>query len=322
MMKPLLLAAAAATTTTADNNFNAFKKQYRRQYHADEEDMRRVAFHRNVVESNKFTLNEPLGSTGKYGTNPLSDFTKEEFERMAGFRPTTSTLTSTAPLFKHSFPLLNEPIDWVAKGAVTSVKAQGICGSCWSFSATGATEGQHFLKTGALIPLSEQELMDCDTHTIDHGCHGGAPHMAMEWIINNTDNGGICTEAQLDYTGVPDDKCPLVKGTATLSNWTSISQNETLIADALAKIGPLSAGINEAAMQHYRGGLACPIDDLCDPKGLNHAVLIVGWGVDDGQEYWKIKNSWGDSFGEDGYFRICKGHGACGINRAVVAALK
>jgi cathepsin F len=184
-------------------------------------------------------------------------------------------------------------------------------------------EGQHFLRTGNLVSLSEQQLMDCDTHSLDHGCHGGAPHIAFEWVINNTKNGngGQTTAAALPYMGLPDATCPQEKGVATLHNWTSLSQNETEIAVALERIGPLSAGINEAGMEHYRGGVVCPIDDLCDPRGINHAVLIVGWGVDDGQEYWKIKNSWGAAYGEGGFYRICKGKGACGINKAVVAAV-
>jgi len=216
-----------------------------------------------------------------------------------------------------------QPIDWVAKGAVTDIKTQGVCGSCWSFSASGAIEGRHFLETGELVSLSEQELMDCDTHDVDHGCHGGNPAIAMEWVINNTKNGngGQCTETALPYSGVPDASCIAVQGVAGLTNWTGISQNETEIAVQLGRLGPLSAGINQAGMEHYRGGVTCPIDDLCDPNALNHAVLLVGWGVDEGQEYWKIKNSWGAAYGENGYFRICKGKGACGINRAVVAAL-
>ena len=301
--------------------FASFKATYSRAYTSPAEEARRFdAFQQNVKQAANKQRHEQM--TGTFGVGPHSDYTPEEFSIMAGYQHAPRSAPST-PLYQHTFPLLTAPIDWVKKGAVTGVKAQGICGSCWSFSATGSTEGQHFLKTGALVPLSEQELMDCDTHSIDHGCHGGAPHVAFEWIINNTQNGngGLCTEAQLGYTGLPDPKCPGINGTATLRNWTSISQNETLIADALSRLGPLSAGINEAGMQHYRGGLTCPISDLCDPQGLNHAVLIVGFGVENGQEYWKVKNSWGEAFGEEGYFRICKGKGACGINRAVVAAL-
>lgn len=319
MFKCLLATSLLQCVASTNDLFDNFKQRYNRVYTSvDEEIQRRAAFEHNLKIATQFQQLEQ--GTGQFGVGPHSDYTPQEFATMAGYRPPSSTHTS-ASLYTHSKPLLTAPIDWVKKGAVTGVKAQGICGSCWSFSATGSTEGQHFLKTGALIPLSEQELMDCDTHSIDHGCHGGAPHVAFEWIINNTKKGGICTEAQLDYTGVPDSTCPNINGTATLSNWTQISQNETLIADALSRLGPLSAGINEAGMQHYRGGLSCPIADLCDPQGLNHAVLIVGFGVEDGQEYWKIKNSWGASFGEDGYFRICKGQGACGINRAVIAAL-
>jgi cathepsin F len=120
--------------------------------------------------------------------------------------------------------------------------------------------------------------------------------MAFEWVIKNR-AGGLTTEADLPFTGMQDPTCPArlanasFKGAATLSNWTFLSQNETEIAASLAKIGPLSAGLNSASMQHYRSGVSCPIHDICDPKGMNHAVLIVGWGVDPFtmQEYWQIK---------------------------------
>ena len=122
-----------------------------------------------------------------YGVTAFAATTKEEFHQMAGLKITSDLHPNATPSLHLTNP--PQPIDWVAKGAVTSIKDQGICGSCWSFSATGAVEGQNFIKHGTSISLSEQELMDCDTHELDHGCHGGEPHIAMEWVINNTLNG-------------------------------------------------------------------------------------------------------------------------------------
>ena len=305
------------------NSFDLFKLNFQKTYHTPTEE----AFRRQVFHDNMATISKRHPHSKQYGITSMSDVSTAEFKTMAGLR-----LSNKATSYQTYDTTTNDdtppptPIDWVAKGAVTGIKDQGICGSCWSFSATGSVEGQNFIQNNKLVSLSEQELMDCDTHELDHGCHGGEPHIAMEWVINNTKNGngGQCSESVLPYSGVPDTSCPSTpekKGIGKLTNWTRISTNETEIAISLANIGPLSAGINQIGMEHYRGGVVCPISDICDPNALNHAVLIVGWGIDDGQEYWKIKNSWGASYGEDGYFRICKGKGACGINRFVVGAL-
>ncbi len=311
-------AGPSAEPALLHDAFAAFKARYGKRYGGPREEAARLAaFSRAVLRA------RAMGDA--YGVTPLADRTEAEWRSMAGLRRGHDHNAATATKALHAnwsvVDTAPEPVDWVAKGAVSSVKDQGVCGSCWSFSAAGAIEGQHFLHTGQLVSLSEQMLMDCDTHSLDHGCHGGEPHLAMQWVINNTKHGGLAAESAVPYSGVPDPACPSIDGVATLRNYSFLSQNETEIAAQLAKIGPVSAGINQAGMEHYRGGVACPIADLCDPAGLNHAVLIVGWGVDDGQEYWKIKNSWGAAYGEGGYFRLCKGQGACGINKAVVAAL-
>jgi cathepsin F len=228
--------------------------------------------------------------------------------------------------------------DWRDRGAVTPPKNQGACGSCWTFSTTGAVEGAHFLKTGELLSLSEQQLVDCD-HTCledeptacDDGCAGGLPLNAMRYVKR----AGLDLETDYPYKAVAG-TCEESKKTngsrssaarTTISGFGLVSQNETQIAAALVKHGPLSIGIDAAWMQTYAGGVACPW--LCDKNALDHGVLIVGYDGDGKfapvrlhkEPYWIIKNSWGQDWGHEGFYHICKDKGSCGLNNMVVAAM-
>jgi len=225
--------------------------------------------------------------------------------------------------------VINDPPDWRDKGAVTAVKNQGQCGSCWSFSTTGAIEGANFLATGELTSLSEQQLVDCDhecdpasPEACDAGCNGGLPANAMDWVVKN---GGLDTEAAYPYTAVGGACKAKGKPVSTISNFSFVSTDETQIAAALVEYGPLSIGIDAAWMQTYLGGVACPF--ICNKQNLDHGVLIVGYGSKEFSParlhrlpYWIIKNSWGAGWGDEGYYKICKDRGSCGLNTMVVAA--
>lgn len=204
-------------------------------------------------------------------------------------------------------------IDWREKGAVTDVKSQGHCGACWTFTATGAIEAQHFRKTGELVSLSEQNLLDC----VGHGCHGGYKKHAFEYAMNN----GIATEDSYPYTaehGITDGIC---KSNAdgqlvTISGMKCIPENdENLLQEAIATIGPVSVSIDTARhkLKHYVSGIFH--DPYCDTQSHNHAVLVVGYGTDDNDnEYYICKNSWGKHWGEDGYFRLARNReNQCGV---------
>ena len=273
-----------------------------------------------------------------HGVTQFSDLTPTEFastflgtklanEDVAAIR---SGMTTLPDYPVHDLPLT---FDWRERGAVTPVKNQGACGSCWTFSTTGAVEGANFLKTGELVSLSEQQLVDCD-HTCDpraprncdYGCNGGLPLNAMRYVRKH----GLDTESNYPYKGV-DGKCASARrgpAAATVSSFNLVSTNETQIAAALVRHGPLSIGIDAAWMQTYVGGVACPW--ICNKAGLDHGVLIVGYGVNGTaparpwhrrQDYWIVKNSWGPNWGvEGGYYHICKDRAACGLNTMVVAA--
>ncbi|KAB1210229.1 Cysteine proteinase RD21a [Morella rubra] len=181
-------------------------------------------------------------------------------------------------------------LDWRNKGIVTGVKDQGSCGSCWAFSSTGAIEGINALVTGDLISLSEQELVDCDT--TNEGCEGGYMDYAFEWVINN---GGIDTESDYPYTGV-DGTCNTTKEetkAVTIDGYEDVEESESALLCATVQ-QPISVGIDGSAIdfQLYTSGI---YDGDCsdDPDDIDHAVLIMGYGSEDGEDYWIVKNSWG-----------------------------
>ena len=293
-----------------------FKQKFNKVYSSVEEEAKRLAiFAANLEIAAEY---QAADSGATYGVTQHSDLTQEEFrQQFLGLVHKPEDLE--LPVAADIQPTTVDSIDWVQKGAVTPVKNQGQCGSCWAFSTTGNLEGVNFLKTGKLVSLSEQQLVDCDTKFGDHGCQGGLPSNAYKYILSNK---GIDTEQSYPYKGVGG-TCQAKQGKVgvSITNWTKISQDETQIAAQLVKRGPLSIGINAGPMQFYGGGVSCPWKILCNPKQLDHGVLIVGYGTDSQKgDYWKIKNSWGPGWGEQGYYRICRGKGACGLNTMVTSA--
>lgn len=219
--------------------------------------------------------------------------------------------------------------DWREHDAVTEVKNQGMCGSCWAFSTTGNIEGVHAVKYGKLIYLSEQELVDCDD--VDQGCNGGLMDNAFDQVEKL---GGLETEADYAYTGKAG-KCSLdqSKIAVNITGHHDVPQgDEEAMVDQLLETGPLAVALNAMWMQFYRGGVSHPWKRLCNPAGLDHGVLIVGYGVEPAdpnhmplpkkeQPYWIIKNSWGPHWGESGYYRLYRGDGTCGIDQYATTAL-
>ncbi|PSN53202.1 Cathepsin L [Blattella germanica] len=202
---------------------------------------------------------------------------------------------------------LPKQVDWRDKGAVTEVKNQGQCGSCWAFSSTGSLEGQHFRKTGVLTSLSEQNLIDCSQKYGNDGCNGGLMDNAFRYI---KDNHGIDTE---------DDKCkysPFTSG-ATDKGYVDIEEgNEKKLQAAVATVGPVSVAIDASheSFQFYKEGVY--YEKECNSTALDHGVLVVGYGVDEetGEEYWLVKNSWGTTWGMDGYVKMARNRdNNCGI---------
>ncbi|KAM0003763.1 putative cathepsin F [Helianthus debilis subsp. tardiflorus] len=314
----------------AEHHFSLFKTKFGKTYAtAEEHDYRLTVFKSNLRRAKRHQLLDP---TAEHGVTKFSDLTPSEFrERYLGLKSGLSfpSDANKAPILPTGD--LPEEFDWRDHGAVTPVKNQGSCGSCWSFSTTGALEGSHFLQTGELVSLSEQQLVDCDhecdpaeKNSCDAGCNGGLMNNAFEYILKA---GGVQKESDYPYTG-KDGTCHFdkTKIAASVSNFSVVGTDEDQIAANLVKNGPLAIGINAAWMQTYIGKVSCPY--ICSKKRLDHGVLLVGYGSAGyaparlkEKPYWIIKNSWGPDWGEDGYYKLCSGYNLCGMDTMVSAVV-
>jgi len=306
-----------AGETVSGLDFENFKKEFNKVYKNAQEELKRS----KILHSNfKKAILMRLLDKGdvEYGITQFSDLTEEEFREQ--YLSPAFDLTKKPKRMGQIQQDIRTPqsVDWRKLGAVTPVKNQGSCGSCWAFSTTGNIEGQWSIKMKQLISLSEQQLVDCDT--IDQGCNGGLPSQAYKAIQQM---GGLESEDQYSYTATRG-TCKLDKSKIRvyINGSETISSSENLMAGWNALNGPISIGINAFAMQFYHGGVSHPLSIFCNPNHLDHGVLIVGFNTTTtGEPFWIIKNSWGPSWGEDGYYRIYRGSGSCGLNKMPTSAI-
>ncbi|KAL9418184.1 hypothetical protein AB3S75_041073 [Citrus x aurantiifolia] len=311
----------------AEHHFSLFKNKFNKAYASQEEhDRRFTIFKANLRRAAR---HQKLDPSATHGVTQFSDLTPAEFRRTyLGLRRKLRLPKDAdqAPILPTND--LPADFDWREKGAVGPVKDQGSCGSCWSFSTTGALEGANFLATGKLVSLSEQQLVDCDHEcdpeepgSCDSGCNGGLMNSAFEYTLKA---GGLMREEDYPYTGTDrGHACKFDKSkiAASVANFSVVSLDEDQIAANLVKNGPLAVAINAVYMQTYIGGVSCPY--ICSRR-LDHGVLLVGYGSAGyapirlkEKPYWIIKNSWGESWGENGYYKICRGRNVCGVDSMV-----
>ncbi|XP_048259519.1 uncharacterized protein LOC124131860 isoform X1 [Haliotis rufescens] len=301
-------------------HFKDFTIKHGKVYDTVEEEVKRFAiFCENMKIARQ--LNKIEQGTAVYGATKFADLTQKEFKQKYLSKTTWDKIPNhgASTMYRAKIPRGATPkaFDWRDHGAVTPVKNQGQCGSCWAFSTTGNIEGQWQIKNKRLISLSEQELVDCDK--LDEGCNGGLPSNAYMSIMKL---GGLETEGDYKYDG-EDEKCAFNKSEVVvkINGAVNISSNEDDMASWLAQNGPISIGINANAMQFYFGGISHPWSIFCNPKSLDHGVLIVGYGVEGSEPYWIVKNSWGPDWGEKGYYRVYRGGGVCGLNTMCTSAV-
>ncbi|XP_047983323.1 low-temperature-induced cysteine proteinase-like [Salvia hispanica] len=259
--------------------------------------------------------NAAEGRTYKLGLNRFADLTNQEYRRRMhlGTRPRRLAAKKSDRYALRDGDVLPDSIDWRTKGAVAPVKDQGSCGSCWAFSTIVAVEGINQIKTGSLISLSEQELVDCDT-SYNQGCNGGLMDYAFEFIIKN---GGIDSEEDYPYKG-RDGRCDTYRKNAkvvSIDGYEDVPvNNEKALQKAVAS-QPISVAIEAGGrdFQLYQSGI---FTGKCGTS-LDHGVAAVGYGTENGKDYWIVRNSWGSSWGEEGYLRmernVAAKTGLCGI---------
>ncbi|XP_053331154.1 cathepsin K-like [Spea bombifrons] len=300
---------------TLDFEWEPWKKAHLKQYNSRvDEYYRRQIWERNLKLITAHNQQYELGlHTYELGMNHLGDMTSEEIVKlMTGlkvpprYRPTNGTFDGDEVLDG-----LPASIDYRKKGYVTPVRNQGSCGSCWAFSSVGALEGQLKKKTGSLVVLSPQNLVDCVQK--NDGCGGGYMTNAFEYVKANN---GIDSEEAYPYIGT-DQECRYDPSgrAATVKNFKVVKEgSEKALMKAVGTVGPISVGIDASlgTFAFYKKGVY--YDAECDPASIDHAVLVVGYGVQKSLKHWIVKNSWGEEWGNKGYILMARDKGnACGI---------
>jgi C1A family cysteine protease len=308
-------ASSLVSATFVDPNYELKFSQWVRDFRMNfQNDMHRETVLQKWISNHKFieTVNAQ-NLTYTLGHNQFSGMDSAEFASWVirgGFESSPFIVRAGESALRRALAALPTSIDWVAKGAVTPVKDQGQCGSCWSFSTTGALEGAYFNKYGKLVSFSEQQLVDCDNLSHggkDHGCNGGLMDNAFSWIMKN---GGLCTESAYPYVsgttktaGTCQTSCSNVDGSRATGFVDVAPNSDVAMMNALA-MQPVSVAIeaDQREFQLYKSG-----------------VFTATCGTEAGQDYYKIKNSWSTTWGDGGYIRIGRGSqynggkGQCGV---------
>ncbi|KAG6545013.1 hypothetical protein Mapa_013705 [Marchantia paleacea] len=272
----------------------------------------------NIFKANLRRIEEHNSKPSSYklGLTKFADLSQEEFKaKYLKTRFRRNDRSSQAPTFSYAnVEAVPKAVDWRKKGAVTAIKDQGECGSCWAFSTIGGVEGINQIRTGNLVSLSEQELVSCDVTANTQGCEGGYMDYGYEFIAQN---GGVDSERDYPYTA-EDDSCNSHKEkkvAATITSYEDVPANSEKDLQKAVANQPVSVAIDagDGDFQLYTSGI---YDGTCGTE-LDHGVVAVGYGTSGGTDFWIVKNSWGESWGEEGYIRMQRNvdapEGLCGI---------
>uniref|UniRef100_A0A8C1L6P1 Cathepsin Lb n=1 Tax=Cyprinus carpio TaxID=7962 RepID=A0A8C1L6P1_CYPCA len=285
--------AAPRLNLHLDDHWHLWKSWHGKDYHEKEEGWRRMVWEKNLRKIELHNLEHSVGKhTFRLGMNQFGDMTNEEFRQaMNGYNHDPRRKSKGSLFMQPSFFEAPQQVDWREKGYVTRIKDQKRCGSCWAFSSTGVLEGQLFRKTGKLVSLSEQNLMDCSRPEGNQGCDGGLVDQAFQYV---QDNNGLDSEESYPYLGTDDQPCRY-----------DPRYNAAVAIDA-----------GHESFQFYQSGIY--YESECSTEDLDHAVLVVGYGYEGadvaGKRYWIVKNSWTEKWGDKGYIYMAKDReNHCGI---------
>jgi len=299
-----------------EESFGAWTRLHGKNYASKAEFNHRFAVYKDNLQFIENHNRQNLGFT--VAMNKFGDLTRHEFAaRYNGLRINATGYKSSPNAYKHD-PLVEmaDIVDWRTKGAVTDIKNQQQCGSCWAFSTTGSVEGAWKLKNGNLVSLSEQQLVDCSGDFGNEGCDGGLMDSAFQYIISMKTK-GIDTEDSYEYTA-EDGNCQAAQGKtgATITSFKDVqAQSEPSLTSAIQTIGPISVAIDasQSSFQFYSSGIY--YEKYCSSTELDHGVLAVGYGSQGAnKDYYIVKNSWGTDWGNQGYILMSRNRqNNCGI---------
>jgi C1A family cysteine protease len=296
------------------SKFQAFLKEHGKSYTTIEEYTARFqVFKANYERIESFAVTP--NTLHSFGITQFMDLTIQEFRNKYLTLKVSllDQLKASATPFEAQNIAAPAAVDWRSYGAVGPVKNQGECGSCWAFSTTANLEGLYYIRHRQSVVLSEQSLVDCDK--VDNGCNGGLMENSLTFVKNY----GIASSSSYPYKGY-EQSCRSYSSVMRVRGYKfAPSKDEQDIKNFLAQTGPLSIAVNAEPFQFYYGGILDLSRYSCDPDQLNHGVAIVGYGSENGVEYWIVRNSWGRSWGENGYIRLRLGKGVCGVNQYVIS---
>lgn len=309
----LVAAAAGATVDLKSYTFEQYVRDFRKEYSAEESVKRERIFAANLAQ---IIRHNSLGRSWTEGVNAFTDLTAEEMDERKGLKKgMLYHHHATNPAPRHSKRSTDVPlsVDWRNEGVVTAVKDQGHCGSCWTFAAAETLESHVALATGALFTLSEQEFVSCVPDPQDcggtGGCEGATAELAFGYAVEN----GLVSEWTTPYTSYTgnDGVCSLTRTkparVAKITDFIVLEENSyDALIDAVSTVGPIAISVDASSWSSYSGG----IFDGCNQVNpdIDHAVVLVGYGTDpaSGLDYWLVRNSWGPTWGENGYIRLLR----------------